>query len=89
MLRLYPPRKGFSQNWRIRGTYLGCRVDQSSGTHRQHVAASILAEIGFLSNPREENNLMRADYRQKLAEALYKGLSRYTQTLSHFELSKK
>ncbi|MCU1263413.1 MAG: N-acetylmuramoyl-L-alanine amidase [Bryobacterales bacterium] len=50
---------------------------------------SILAEIGFLSNPREENNLMRADYRQKLAEALYKGLSRYTQTLSHFELSKK
>lgn len=45
MLRLYPPRKGFSQNWRIRGTYLGCRVDQSSGTHRRHVAASILAEI--------------------------------------------
>lgn len=50
---------------------------------------SILAEIGFLSNPREESNLMRPDYRQKLAEALYKGLSRYTQTLSHFELSKK
>jgi integrase len=45
MLRLYPPRKGFSQNWRIRGTYLGCRVDQSSGTHRRQVAAGILEDI--------------------------------------------
>jgi integrase len=45
MLRLYPPRKGFSQNWRIRGTYLGCRVDQSSRTHRRQVAAGILEDI--------------------------------------------
>jgi hypothetical protein len=45
MLKLYPPRKGLSQNWRIRGTYLGCRVDQSSGTHRRQVAAGILEEI--------------------------------------------
>ncbi len=45
MLRLYPPRKGLSQNWRIRGTYLGCRVDQSSRTHRRQVAAGILEDI--------------------------------------------
>lgn len=49
---------------------------------------SILAEIGFLSNTREESNLSRPEYRQKLAEALYKGVSRYAQTLSHFEVSK-
>ncbi len=49
---------------------------------------SVLAEIGFLSNAREENNLNKPEYRQKLAEALYKGLSKYTQTLSHFELSR-
>jgi N-acetylmuramoyl-L-alanine amidase len=49
---------------------------------------SILAEIGFLSNAREESNLSKPEYRQKLAEALYKGVTRYTQTLSHFEVSK-
>jgi N-acetylmuramoyl-L-alanine amidase len=49
---------------------------------------SILAEIGFLSNAREESNLSKPEYRQKLAEALYKGVSKYTQTLSHFEVSK-
>jgi N-acetylmuramoyl-L-alanine amidase len=48
---------------------------------------SILAEIGFLSNTREENLLKRADHRQKLAEALYRGLSRYAETLSHFQVA--
>jgi N-acetylmuramoyl-L-alanine amidase len=48
---------------------------------------SILAEIGFLSNVREENLLKRADHRQKLAEALYRGLSRYAETLSHFQVA--
>ena len=46
---------------------------------------SVLAEIGFLSNPREEALLKRPDYRQKLAEALYRGLSRYADSLSHFQ----
>ena len=45
MLRLYPPRKGFSTNWRIRGTYLGVRVDKSSGTHRRQIAATVLEDI--------------------------------------------
>ena len=30
---------------------------------------SVLAEIGFLSNPREESLLKKSDYRQKLAES--------------------
>jgi N-acetylmuramoyl-L-alanine amidase len=46
---------------------------------------SVLSEIGFLSNPREERLLRREDYRQRLAEALYKGLSQYASTLSRFQ----
>jgi N-acetylmuramoyl-L-alanine amidase len=48
---------------------------------------SILAEIGFVSNNREEALLKRPDHRQKLAEALYKGLERYAETLSHFQVA--
>ncbi|MEP6715654.1 MAG: N-acetylmuramoyl-L-alanine amidase [Terriglobia bacterium] len=48
---------------------------------------SILAEIGFLTNARDEANLARPEYRQKVAEALYKGLSQYSQSLSHFDLA--
>jgi N-acetylmuramoyl-L-alanine amidase len=44
-----------------------------------------LAEIGFLSNGRDESNLGKPAYRQKIAEALYKGLAQYSQSLSHFE----
>lgn len=49
---------------------------------------SVLAEIGFLTNTREEALLKRSDYRQKLAEALYRGVSRYADTLSHFQVAK-
>jgi N-acetylmuramoyl-L-alanine amidase len=49
---------------------------------------SVLAEIGFLSNAREESLLKRSDYRQKIAEALFKGLSRYADGLSHFQVAK-
>ena len=34
---------------------------------------SILAEIGFLSNSRDESNLAKPDYRQKIAEAFVPG----------------
>ena len=50
---------------------------------------SILAEIGFLSNPRDEANLSKAEYRQRIAEALYKGVSQYSQSLSHFEAARQ
>ena len=48
---------------------------------------SVLAEIGFLTNAREEAQLRKPDYRQKLAEALYRGVSRYAESLSHFQLA--
>jgi N-acetylmuramoyl-L-alanine amidase len=50
---------------------------------------SVLAEIDFLSNPREEKLLKRSDYRQRIAEALYKGLAQYASTLSHFQVAQK
>ena len=48
---------------------------------------SVLAEIGFVTNGREETLLKRPDYRQKLAEALYRGISRYAESLSHFQVA--
>jgi N-acetylmuramoyl-L-alanine amidase len=48
---------------------------------------SILAEIGFLTNAREEAQLKKSEYRQKLADALYRGVSRYAESLSHFQLA--
>lgn len=48
---------------------------------------SILAEIGFLTNSREEALLKKPDYRQKLAEALFRGISKYADSLSHFQFA--
>jgi len=48
---------------------------------------SVLAEIGFLSNPREESLLKKSDYRQKLAESIYRGISKYAESLSHFQMA--
>jgi N-acetylmuramoyl-L-alanine amidase len=48
---------------------------------------SVLAEIGFLSNSREEMLLKKPDYRQKLAESLYRGVSKYAESLSHFQMA--
>jgi N-acetylmuramoyl-L-alanine amidase len=50
---------------------------------------SILAEIGFLSNPREEALLKRSDYRQRLADALFRGVQRYADSLSHFQVAQQ
>jgi N-acetylmuramoyl-L-alanine amidase len=49
---------------------------------------SVLAEIAFLSNPKDEAQLKRPEYRQKVAEALYKGVSQYAGTLSHFQVAR-
>jgi N-acetylmuramoyl-L-alanine amidase len=42
---------------------------------------SVLAEISFLTNPRDEKSLRRSDYRQKIAEALYEGILDYVNNL--------
>ncbi|MBI3934010.1 MAG: N-acetylmuramoyl-L-alanine amidase [Acidobacteria bacterium] len=43
---------------------------------------AILSEISFLSNPEEEKRLKTPEQRQKIAEALYAGVSSYASTLS-------
>jgi len=43
---------------------------------------SILAEIGFISNPEEENLLKNDSYRQAIAEALYEGVKKYVEARS-------
>jgi N-acetylmuramoyl-L-alanine amidase len=48
---------------------------------------SVLAEVAFLSNPRDEAQLKRPEYRQRVAEALFKGVSQYASALSHFEVA--
>jgi N-acetylmuramoyl-L-alanine amidase len=48
---------------------------------------SVLAEIGFLSNAKDEKNLGSGDYRQKVAESLYRGIAEYSKSLSHFEVT--
>jgi N-acetylmuramoyl-L-alanine amidase len=50
---------------------------------------SVLAEIGFLTNTNDEALLKKADHRQKIAEALYKGIASYAETLSHFQVAKR
>ena len=49
---------------------------------------SILAEVGFVSNPHDEKLMKRADQRQKIAEALFKGVSQYANSLSHVQLAR-
>jgi N-acetylmuramoyl-L-alanine amidase len=43
---------------------------------------SILAEIGFISNPQEERSIKTAQYRQQIAESLFEGVRSYSETLS-------
>ncbi len=50
---------------------------------------SILAEISFLTNPRDERLLKRPDFRQKIAAALYQGITRYTSNLSGIKVAQK
>jgi N-acetylmuramoyl-L-alanine amidase len=38
---------------------------------------AVLAEISYVSSPADEDRLQRSEYRQLIAEALYKGIARY------------
>jgi N-acetylmuramoyl-L-alanine amidase len=50
---------------------------------------SILAEISFLSNPADEKKLKTGEYRQKIAESLYKGISKYVSSLSSVKVAQQ
>jgi N-acetylmuramoyl-L-alanine amidase len=50
---------------------------------------SILAEISFVSNPGDERRLETPDYRQRIAESLYRGISKYVGGLSGVKVASK
>jgi N-acetylmuramoyl-L-alanine amidase len=50
---------------------------------------SVLAEIGFLTNASDETLLRNPAHRQKIAEALFKGIGSYADTLSHFTVAQR
>jgi N-acetylmuramoyl-L-alanine amidase len=43
---------------------------------------AVLVEVAFISNPQEEKELIREDFQQNVAEAIYRGLVRYIKLMS-------
>ncbi|PYV80595.1 MAG: hypothetical protein DMG96_00315 [Acidobacteria bacterium] len=50
---------------------------------------SILAEISFISNPGDEKKLKGPEYRQRIAESLYRGISRYVNGLGGVKVASR
>ena len=50
---------------------------------------SILAEISFVSNPTDERKLETSEQRQRIAESLYRGVSKYAGGLSGVKVASK
>lgn len=50
---------------------------------------SILAEISFVSNPSDERKLQTPEYRQRIAESLYRGIAKYVSGLSGVKLASR
>jgi N-acetylmuramoyl-L-alanine amidase len=50
---------------------------------------SILAEISFVSNPTDERRLETSEYRQRIAESLYRGIAKYVDGLSGVRMASK
>ena len=50
---------------------------------------SILAEISFVSNPTDERRLETSEYRQRIAESLYRGIAKYVDGLSGVKMASK
>ena len=50
---------------------------------------SILAEISFVSNPTDEHRLETAEYRQRIADSLYRGVANYVSGLSGVKVASK
>jgi N-acetylmuramoyl-L-alanine amidase len=48
---------------------------------------AILAEVSFVSSPEDESKLKSSEYRQQIAEALYKGIAHYATTLRRVDIA--
>jgi N-acetylmuramoyl-L-alanine amidase len=44
---------------------------------------SILAEISFVTNPDDAEQLQTPEYRERVAESLYKGVAKYESAINH------
>lgn len=50
---------------------------------------AVLVEIGFITNSQEEVMMRRGDHRQRIADALYRGVFSYANGLSHFQVAQQ
>jgi N-acetylmuramoyl-L-alanine amidase len=50
---------------------------------------SILAEISFVSNPTDERKLETSEYRQRIADSLYRGIAKYASGLSGVKVASR
>jgi N-acetylmuramoyl-L-alanine amidase len=50
---------------------------------------SILAEVSFVSNPTDEHRLATSEYRERIAESLYRGIAKYVNGLSGVKVASK
>jgi N-acetylmuramoyl-L-alanine amidase len=48
---------------------------------------AVLAEVSFVSSPADEDRLQSTEYRQQIAESLYKGVAKYRDGIKHAKLA--
>jgi N-acetylmuramoyl-L-alanine amidase len=48
---------------------------------------AVLAEVSFVSSPDDENKLQSSEYRQLIAESLFKGLTKYCEESKHTKVA--
>jgi len=48
---------------------------------------AVLAEVSFVSSPGDEDRLLSSEYRQQIAEALYRGVAKYREESQHTKLA--
>jgi len=48
---------------------------------------AVLAEVSFVSSPGDEDRLLSSEYRQQIAEALYRGVAKYREESQHTRLA--
>lgn len=80
-LKLVPPREGKSQNWTIRGSYLGVDVDESSGTHKRSVAQQALRKV--------ESDIERASFEAKDAPTAAPGPTFVSAAVAYMEAGRR
>lgn len=66
---------------KLTGTKRVAKADQDLFILKKAQQAAVTVEVGFLSNPQEEQKLNETDYQHQLSVAIYQGLSEYCRKL--------